>query len=884
VTDKLHVIDPGLLPLLGAGAGGVALGAGGVALGLRAERRRRRAAELERAELGARLHSLTAHLHEAVVTFGPEREVRFANAAFERLTGYSRADLQERGFLDYIHPDDRRLLLEEWERLDRGESIEAQEYRVVTRQGEVRWSAGSWRPLLDEHGRALGYLGTELDITERKRTEHDLRMDVELFQTIGEMQRAIVAAGLESRTVMHAIADRAHALTHADAALIELREGETLVPRIDTASPNAPRTETSLSGLCLRTGEVQRCDDTSSDRRVDPDVARRLGVGSLVAVPLKAEGRVLGVLKVVAARPHAFGDRDVRALRLMAGLMGTALDHAAFLESRQARLEERTQALQESEQRFKQLVDHAQEGICVLDERDQTTYINQRLADLLACPKGEILGRPLYDFIDQPARAAARDVLARRDNGAGARTDLRFRRGDGEDLWAIVSASPLVRRDGARVGTVAMITDVTERRRTEERLRRSAERLAMLHDVDQAVLAGRAPADIGGVVLARLRRVVPYRRAEVVVFDSDRNEAVRLAAVEGGEPLAATRLPLDTYGAPDERRRGVVQCIPDLGAVESPSPRLRRLLDRGARSFISAPLLVEGQAVGELTLTSHTPGAFGAEEREIVQEITAPLAVAVQQTRLREELAVRSSEHERRLAERGAALRDLSGDLDALIGGLAHEVRGPLRQLDGYAALLLEPRPAHEPAPRHAADRIRSAVARLAAIVDALVQVARVGRHDLMRTPVALAELAGEAVAQAESRLQGRAVEWRVADLPTVHADPSLLRLALSHLVSNAVKFTAGRPNVRIEVLPVVHDGEAGLAVRDNGVGFEPGDAGRLFGLFERLHPHDQFEGSGLGLALVRRVVEKHGGQVWAEGRPGAGATFYLTLGSPAPR
>jgi PAS domain S-box-containing protein len=873
------VIDPGLLPVIGAGAAGLALGAGAVAVALGAERRRRRTADAERTELGARLHALTAHLHEAVISFGPERDVRFVNAAFERLTGYTLAQLRDRTFLEHIHPDDRQLLLEEWERLDRGEPIDGQEYRVVTSGGEVRWSAGSWRPLVDERARAIGYLGTELDITERKRTEHDLRMDVELFQTIGEMQRAIVAAGLESRTVMHAIAERAHALTHADAALIELREGDALVSRVDTGNPGAPRTETSLSGLCLRTGEVQRCDDTASDRRVDPDVTRRLGVGSLVAVPLKAEGRVLGVLKVVAARPHAFGDRDVRALRLMAGLMGTALDHAAFLESRQARLEERTQALQESEQRFKQLVDHAQEGICVLDERDQTTYINQRLADLLACPKGEILGRPLYDFIDQPGRAAAREVLARRENGASARTDLRFRRGDGEDLWAIVSASPLMRRDGARVGTVAMITDVTERRRTEERLRRSAERLAMLHDVGQAVLAGRSPGDTAAVVLARLRRVVPYRRAEVVLFDAERDQAVRLAAVDAGDPLPEARIPIESYGAAEERRRGVVQCIPDLTTLEAPSARLRRLAERGARSFLSAPLLVDGQAVGELALVAPTAGAFGAEERDIVQEIAAPLSVAVQQGRLREEIARRTVEHELRLGERSSAVRELGSDLDAMIGGLAHEARTPLRQLDGYAALLVE-RGTPEATQRHAAARVREAVARLAATVDALVQLARVGRHELVRTSVPLAELAAEVIAQIESRLQGRRIEWQVGELPAVHADPLLLRLALDHLVGNAVKFTAPRSTARIEIIPVQADSEIGLAVRDNGVGFDPADANRLFALFQRLHRPDEFEGSGLGLALVRRVVEKHGGRVWAEGHPGGGATVYLTLAS----
>ena len=171
-------------------------------------------------------------------------------------------------------------------------------------------------------------------------------------------------------------------------------------------------------------------------------------------------------------------------------------------------------------------------------------------------------------------------------------------------------------------------------------------------------------------------------------------------------------------------------------------------------------------------------------------------------------------------------------------------------------------------------------MARLGAVVDALVQVARVGRHELMRTPVPLTELAREVVAQLEGRIQGRSIEWCVGDLPTVHADPSLLRLALTHLLANAVKFTAGVPRARIEILPVAGDGEAGLAVRDNGAGFDQAQAGRLFGVFQRLHRPGEFEGTGLGLALVRRVVEKHAGRVWAEGEPGAGATFYLTLGT----
>jgi signal transduction histidine kinase len=364
-----------------------------------------------------------------------------------------------------------------------------------------------------------------------------------------------------------------------------------------------------------------------------------------------------------------------------------------------------------------------------------------------------------------------------------------------------------------------------------------------------------------------------------VLFDAERDQAVRLAAVDAGDPLPEARIPIESYGAAEERRRGVVQCIPDLTTLEAPSARLRRLAERGARSFLSAPLLVDGQAVGELALVAPTAGAFGAEERDIVQEIAAPLSVAVQQGRLREEIARRTVEHELRLGERSSAVRELGSDLDAMIGGLAHEARTPLRQLDGYAALLVE-RGTPEATQRHAAARVREAVARLAATVDALVQLARVGRHELVRTSVPLAELAAEVIAQIESRLQGRRIEWQVGELPAVHADPLLLRLALDHLVGNAVKFTAPRSTARIEIIPVQADSEIGLAVRDNGVGFDPADANRLFALFQRLHRPDEFEGSGLGLALVRRVVEKHGGRVWAEGHPGGGATVYLTLAS----
>ncbi len=875
--------DPAFLPPLLAGPVGVALGAVGVLWIYWRERTRRRAAELANRQSTAQLRTLTEFLHEGVIAYGLDHEVQFANAAFVALTGHTAEGLRDLHFLEYIHPDDRQPLLAEWERLDRGETIVGQEYRVVTRDGQIKWSASSWRSLLAEDGRQIGYLGTELDITERKRVEHELRMDVDLFQAVMEVQQAVVSAGLDSRTVMSVIAERAHALTHADSALIEILEGEDLAPKADTGSPTgAPRVETSLSGVCIRTGEVQRCDDTANDRRVDPDVTRRLGIRSLLAVPLRAEGRVLGVLKVISSKPDAFTDRDVRALKLMARLMGASLEHAAFMEGRQSRLEERTQSLQDSEQRFKQLVDAAQEGIWVLDERDVTTYLNQRMADLLNQPKGEVLGRSVYDFVDSAGRAAAREALAHRESGTAARSDIRFRRADGSDLWGMVSTSPLLRRDGAHVGTVAMVTDVTERRRAEERLRRSAERLAMLHEVDQAVLAARSPVDIARGVLGRLRRMMPSGWAEIVVFDTARDEAQLLAGYDAGRSLPSTTAPLASFGTAEVRRRGVAQCVNDLTELEDPTPRFRRLLDAGVQSLISAPLLVEGEVLGDITIGAGTAGAFNAEHREIVQEVAAPLAVAVQHARLRDELARRSLDHERRLADRGAAVRELTGELDGLLGGLAHEVRAPIRQMHGFATLLVEeigPRP--DAAGRRTALRIREAAARLGRLIDDLVHFARVARQDILKQPTDVGDLVRDVVSRMQAELNGRVVEWRVGQFGIATCDPALLKIAVGHLVTNALKFARPGSEPRICIQPIDAEGQAGIAVGDNGIGFDPAHISKLFTLFERLHRSDEADGNGVGLAVVRRIAERHGGRTWATAEPGSGATFYLTLGAP---
>ena len=447
-------------------------------------------------------------------------------------------------------------------------------------------------------------------------------------------------------------------------------------------------------------------------------------------------------------------------------------------------------------------------------------------------------------------------------------------------MWGLVSSSPILGKDGALVGTVGMVTDITERKRTEDQLRRSADRLAMLHDMDQAILAAQSPADVGRAALGRVRRMVPCQRCSVVLFDFGRGEAELIAGYSGGVQLAAMPLPMAEFSPVEVLQRGSVRYIDDLAAVKDPPPLLRQLQAEGLRSVLSAPLMVEGEVIGEINLAALAPAAFDAEHRDIALEVGTPLAIAIQHARLRQELALQTGELQRRLVDKSSALRAATAEVETLLYSVSHDLRAPLRHLIGFSRLLLDDHGKElDPGALHYAERIHAAADQMATLVDDLVGLSRIGRQDLLRRDVGLTTLVEDVVDQLRQSTDGRAIEWKVEDLPTVECDPGLAKIAITHLLANAVKFTRPRERATIRVHPVEADGQVGLGVEDNGVGFNMSYAGKLFGMFQRLHRPEDFEGNGAGLAIVQRIAHKHGGRVWAESEPDAGAKFYLTLG-----
>jgi light-regulated signal transduction histidine kinase (bacteriophytochrome) len=201
--------------------------------------------------------------------------------------------------------------------------------------------------------------------------------------------------------------------------------------------------------------------------------------------------------------------------------------------------------------------------------------------------------------------------------------------------------------------------------------------------------------------------------------------------------------------------------------------------------------------------------------------------------------------------------------------------------VDGFAQMLQEEMASSmSPDAAQIVQRIRAAILNMGRLVDALLNLSRVGRRELKREPVALGKLVNEVIAEHQNETAGREVEWRLHSFPPIDCDAGLVRQVCSNLISNALKYTRPCPKAVIEIGATSSDGETVFFVRDNGVGFDMKYASKLFGVFHRLHRPEEFEGTGVGLATVDRIVRKHGGRIWADAEPGKGATFYFTLES----
>ncbi|MEO8604312.1 MAG: GAF domain-containing protein [bacterium] len=688
-------------------------------------------------------------------------------------------------------------------------------------------------------------------------------------------QRALRGGDLDT-VYADAVASAARVLQVDFGVVVEMEvDGETLRSRAGIGWRDGLMGHTAVgigtdshAGYTLQRGVAIAIDDLASETRfASSPVLRSHGVTSGLAVPILGDARLFGALAVYSRRRRAFSPDDVQFLEAMATTMAAASER-----ERSGHVERYLAGIVESSDYA--IIGHTLEGIIV--------SWNLAAERLYGHAAAAAIGRSILLVVPDDRRAETLDLLGRLRRGEPMlRLETAHVTRDGRRLEVAQTISPMVDAAGRTIGGSVIVRDISEATRTAAALRATTERLQALRDIDHAILVLAPPEDIAQAAVSRVRRMVGCARVSVSVFDESADAVVVLASdgTEATYMQTGHILPLQILGDLTPLQRGEVQVVGDL-ATEAPMPPVNAALAAaGLRTLLRVPLMVDGCLIGTLNMASTDVGSFASEHVEIAREVANQLAVALRQARLHAQIQRHAQDLELRVQARTEELEMANRELETFSYSVSHDLRAPLRSLDGFSRALREDCGDRLTAAGQThLDRILRAVRRMAELIDGLLELSHLSRVALRRRPTDLSELALTVVADWRQAQPERDVSVRVETGLEVDADPVLLRAVLQNLIGNAWKYTSRRAAAHIEVGRLADAGAPVYFVRDDGAGFDMAYVDKLFGPFQRLHTFAEFEGTGIGLATVQRIVQRHGGRIWADGAVDGGATFYFTL------
>ncbi len=760
------------------------------------------------------------------------------NDSLCRMLGYAREELERFTWPELTHPDDLAADVEQFDRVLRGEidgySLEKRFLRKDGSVVPVDLAVGCVRAPDGAVARIVALLQ---DITERKKVEEQLRAHRERLEDL-------IAERTAQLEKSRALLDATSRLARIGGWEYDVREGRlTCTEMVREIHEVEPDYELPLAAVLRFYGPEWRSV-------IEPAFSHAVATGQPYDLELQlntARGRRVWVR--VIGRPSVEEGEVVRVTGILQDIDARKRNEEDLARYR-TRLEElvaeRTAEVEKANVRLVEAQAIAHIGSWEWDALRDEIRGSEELHRLFGVAPEELTRfeqlADLFHPDDREAVMTAIEETRLRGDGALYEATHRVLLHDGRVRFVTIRGVLSVDGDGRLTAMLGTCQDVTSVHEADEALRESEDRLRRI--VSEAPFPIGLYAEGGEILLVNKAwsRITGYAPEELRTIGE-------WAARAYGDRKERARADIESsFSLVDAAREGEV-------AIRTKSGE-RRFWD-----FSSSP-------VGRLP-----------DGRRLV----TTMAVDVTERRHAEEEVWAYREHlEELVRERTAELEAANRELESFSYSVSHDLRAPLRALDGFSAILAQEYPDRlDDQGRGYLDRIRAAARRMALLVDGLLSLARLNRQELAVAPVDLSALARRVGAELTELEPGRTVRLHVPDGLTTEGDPRLLHALLENLIGNALKFTSTHEEATIELGSETRDGERVFFVKDDGVGFDMAYASKLFLPFQRLHQVTDFPGTGIGLATVHRIVTRHGGRIWPESAPDAGATFYFTLGAP---
>jgi len=804
-----------------------------------------------------------------------DAQTRFVrvSASSARILGYSPDELIGRKLLDLVHPNDLPATLAAHESVLRGAQIVELESRYIRKDGgtvELSWTA-TW--IAGPHGSGATY-SVARDITNRKRAERLRESQREVLQ--------MIVGGSPLGDVLRRICSIMEAFdADARCAVAVLDESGQ---RVRAAfSPSLPArflsvVEDTLLGMpqgacarALRGGRTAICADIASDpewRELLP-LASEHGLRACWFTPVfGARARLLAVISVCYPHPYVPTDRELVLVQAAASLVALSIAHSTAQSQ-----------LKESLTRVELAQSIARLGYWERDLSSETLDIYGEANDILGVPGERALRLEAFLAVvleaDRPALIAAYSE-ANRGEGSGG-LQFRVRHPDGSIRYVHAERRVICDESGHATHIIGTMQDVTERTEADQERQRYLTQLASLAAAARKVNSVLTVAELLQVITDIARDLVGAHVAVSVLKSTD-DRRVECCKTSHSEKYTSV-LPGSMLSEGEGALSG--SSIRQVIRIERSTlnPAMAPGTQWQACGCITVSLAAaSGRRIGVLCVADKQNGEFAPNDERVLSQLADLAAVGLENAHLYAEL-------EERVRKRTAELQESNKELEAFSYSVSHDLRGPLRAIAGFTGLL---RDRHyetiDADGRRYIDRVLAGTQRMSNLIDDLLELGRVTRVEIRRQQVDLSELARTAVTRLREASPERAAAIVIEPQLIVAGDAGLLEIALENLFENAWKFTAGRPVAELRFGELAADGVAGndnertFFVQDNGVGFDPRYATNLFGVFQRLHAADEFPGTGVGLATVQRIVQRHGGRIWADAAVDRGATIYFSI------